>query len=342
MLEAQDDDCPSQFRMSVVVPTFQRRDLVLTCVKSLDRQSVNCKFEVVVVVDGSTDGTTPALRELKPSCPLVIIEQPNRGRAAACNRGAASARGEILLFLDDDMEADPQLLAEHDRSHRDGADVVLGHIPLHPDSPSNVLSRSVRDWADERGARLSQPGTELGLYDLVTGQMSLPRSVFDGLGGFDTDFTRSGSWGNEDIDLGCRLLSAGYGVVFNPRAVSWQKYVVGTAQNLKQWREAGKADVAFALKHPEQLEAVFPAEKAQQPHRRRSLRSLAGRVRTALLLGPLKWIAIMLVQCGIQSPATARLFFRVRSAGYWRAVRRAGGIPRDRKPAAVKKLDRPQ
>ena len=53
----------------------------------------------------------------------------------------------MLLFLDDDMEADPRLLAEHERSHREGADVVLGDLPLHPDSPRNLLSWGVGAWA---------------------------------------------------------------------------------------------------------------------------------------------------------------------------------------------------
>ena len=52
-----------------------------------------------------------------------------------CNRGAAIARGEILMFLDDDMEAHPRLLAEHDKLHGEGADVVVGSIPVHADSP---------------------------------------------------------------------------------------------------------------------------------------------------------------------------------------------------------------
>ena len=89
---------------------------------------------------------------------LTILEQSNQGAASARNRGAAAAGGEILLFLDDDMEAHPQLLVEHDRSHREGADVTLGHIPLHPESPLNILNAAVKSWAEDRVRNLSTPG----------------------------------------------------------------------------------------------------------------------------------------------------------------------------------------
>src|SRR4051795_10521435 len=101
-------------RFSVVIPTFERRDIVVRNVQALEGQALR-DFEVVVVVDGSTDDTTGALEALDPSFPLTVLEQPNRGRGEACNTGAAAARGELLLILDDDMEADPALLAEHDR-----------------------------------------------------------------------------------------------------------------------------------------------------------------------------------------------------------------------------------
>ena len=144
-------------RFSVIVPTYQRRNLVLALVRSMMRQEFDGDFEVIVVVDGSNDGSSDALRKLgriEVPFPLTILEQPNQGAAFARNRGAAVARGEILLFLDDDMEAHPQLLVEHDRSHREGADVVLGHIPLHPESPSNILSAAVKSWAEDRACLL--------------------------------------------------------------------------------------------------------------------------------------------------------------------------------------------
>lgn len=183
---------------------------------ALAGQAYRGRYEVIVAVDGSTDGTVDALWALPLPVLLKVVEQENRGAAAARNAGARLAGGEILLFLDDDMEADPHLLAEHARSHAAGASAVVGHIPLHPDSPRNFLSAEVGRWAERRRARLAKPGTQLLLLDLLTGNLSVRRDVFERLGGFDQRFTEGGSFGNEDLDFGYRLLGSGVAVVTRP------------------------------------------------------------------------------------------------------------------------------
>jgi peptidoglycan/xylan/chitin deacetylase (PgdA/CDA1 family)/GT2 family glycosyltransferase len=311
-----------------VIPTFQRRDLVAAGVAALARQDYAGRFEVIVVVDGSTDGTAETLRQLDLPLALVVLEQPNRGAAAARNHGAARASEEILLFLDDDMEADPRLLSEHARSHRDGADVVLGHMPLHPASPSNFLSAGVGRWAEERCQRLSGSGVGLSLDDLLTGQMSLRRSTFERVAGFDRRFTGGGSFGNEDLDLGWRLRQQGLRIVFNPRAISWQRYVVSPRQQLRQWYDAGRADVALARKHPEVATQLFSERGMHSITHRWIWRPLAAWPRASgFLYAGLRRAALLLVEQGVQNRLAVRLFSEVRAAGYWRGVSEAGGIP---------------
>lgn len=318
-------------RFSVVIPTYQRRNVVLASVHALARQEFNGSFEVIVVVDGSKDGSAEALREIDAPFSLTVLEQANQGAAAARNRGADAACGEILLFLDDDMESHPRLLAEHDRSHREGADVVLGHMPLHAESPSGILSAAVKAWVDERAQLLSSPGASLTLHDLLTGQISLTRKTFYDVGGFDTSFTHGGSFGNEDVDFGYRLLLAGYKIVFNPDAISWQYYVVQPRQYLRQWRQAGQADVAFARKHPDQAMTLFKLNGSESRINRLVWRPLlALPLLTAPLTGALRWFALTLVESGAKDAITTRLFFKIRTMEYWKGVREAGGIPRPR------------
>jgi glycosyltransferase involved in cell wall biosynthesis len=306
-------------RFSVVIPTYRRRDVVAANVAALARQEFDGPFEVIVVVDGSTDGTAEALRALEVSFPLTVVEQPNGGSAAARNHGAALARGELLLFLDDDMEAHPRLLAEHDASHRTGADAVLGHIPLHPASPPGLLTEGVRTWADDRTKRLSRPGAEPGLEDLLTGQLSVAATLFERLGGFDTGFRQQATSSNEDLDFGHRLLRRGHRVLFNPDAISWQRYVVTPRQYLRQWREAGRADVRLARKHPDQLVAIFTSRKLEQ--RRPWMRAPVAAV--------VRWMVVRRVEQGRTDRRTASWFRRVRWCEYWRGVAEAGGVPRD-------------
>lgn len=319
-------------RISVIVPTYQRRALAVRLVELLDRQVYDNSFEAIVVVDGSTDDTAGGLAVLAPSFPLRVISQSNRGLARARNRGAEEARGEIFLFLDDDMEPDPLLLAQHDRSHAAGADAVCGVMPLHPDSPSNLLSEGVRMWAEELAHRLSTPEYVPRFDEVVGGQLSIRREVFRQLGGFDEHFTAEGTYGNEDLDLAHRLLAGGYRTVHNPSAISWQRYVVDAANHLQQYSQVGAADVAIVRKHPELFETVFTSKLADSEIHRWVRRPVLGAPRLAGLATRLlePWIARR-VDGGRRDRTTGRLFFALRSVRYWLGVDRAGGIPRSRR-----------
>ena len=303
-------------RFSVVIPTYQRRDVVVSTVRALKAQQDAPPFEVVVVVDGSVDGTAEALRALDTPFPLAVVEQPNAGRPAACNRGATAASGELLLFLDDDMEAHPRLLAEHDRSHREGADAVIGHLPVHPDSPPGFLAEAVGTWAEHRRQTIEERGGRVELPDFVTGQMSIRRDVFLGVGGFDTYFTRP--YGGEDLDLGRRLAAAGHTLAFNGDAISWQRYVITPRQLLRQWRYFGRGAVLLARKHPDQIEEIFRSWRRGRRLDRFVLRWLRL---------PLGALVLLCLAVGIESRFVVRVFFRVRNLEYFKGVRGAGGIP---------------
>jgi GT2 family glycosyltransferase/peptidoglycan/xylan/chitin deacetylase (PgdA/CDA1 family) len=311
-------------RFSVVIPTYRRRERVLRHVAALAEQSFE-DFEVVVVDDGSGDGTADALRALETPFPLTVVEQENQGAAQARNVGARAAAGELLLFLDDDMEADPELLAEHERSHRDGADLVVGDMPLHPASPPGLLSWGVGVWAQTRRERLTGSGAEPGLDDLLTGQMSISREAFEQLGGFDTSFTREGLFGGEDIDFSYRVVKAGLKAAYNPAAVSYQYYAVDPAAYLRRSRETGRSEEELVLKHPEQADRLAAAPDF---HTRRSRWLLGPLVKAPDWAGwPLRKLAIALARSGRRDLYTRRLFFGMRTVehrrGSWLARRSA-------------------
>ncbi len=102
-------------RLSIIVPTRNRREVLTTrTLPALLGQQIRAdEFEIIVVVDGATDVTATAVRELYPACSLIVIEQPGRGASSARNTGIKSARGELLLFVDDDIVCEPDLLTHH-------------------------------------------------------------------------------------------------------------------------------------------------------------------------------------------------------------------------------------
>lgn len=318
-------------RISVIVPTFQRRDLVTKLVDALNQQIYDKPFETIVIVDGSSDGTEAALSRVSTKFPMRVVVQSNHGSARARNRGAGEACGEILLFLDDDMEPDPHLLAEHDRSHSQGAMAVSGALPLHPDSPSNLLSKGIGLWAEERTRRLRQRDVKPRYFEFVSGQFSVRRSVFEELGGFDEGFTAAGSYGNEDLDFGYRFIRSGHPWRYNPAAISRQRYIVDAAGYLRQYHQVGLADVALVRKFPELYQQVFHGEYAESTLHRLARVPVLLAPRLAMWLAePVRRLVSARVDVGCQDPVTARLFFLLRAIEYWRGVREAGGIPRAR------------
>ena len=166
------------------------------------------------------------------------------------------------------------------------------------------------------------------LSDMLTGQISVRRDVFLSVGGFDTGFTIGGTFGNEDLDFCYRLKKLGYRIVYNPDAISWQKYIVTPRQYLSQRHQAGGADVAFVRKHADEMDTFFPSREPFTRWIWRALSSLPWS--DALTSSVLDRIAIRQIEHGGESPGTRLIFSGAANLKYWRGVHEAGGIPRPR------------
>lgn len=310
---------------SVIIPTYNRRDVLLESLEALASARRPWPCELVVVVDGSADGTREALTSLRFPFPLRLVYQENGGAAAARNRGAADSRGKYLLFLDDDMSVDKEILVEHEKLLSIGADAVVGQIPLHPDSPKTILARGVDRWAEQRNRRLCRSGGRLGLADLLTGQLSVRSNRFTQIGGFDSSLTANGGFGGEDTDFLYRLLQSGAAVRFCPTAISHQRYIVTAGDNLRQWRAAGRADALLSRKHP-----GIGAELYRQ-HDGGSIGVRAAGAAARLAPGVSRAVSLAIqhrVERGRTDLATEWAFAVVREQWYWAGVRSNGGISR--------------
>lgn len=312
--------------VAIVIPTFERRDLVCAAVQRLAKQDYR-PLSLIVVVDGSVDGTADALRAIAMPYTLTLIEQPNAGLAAARNAGASAAAADILLFLDDDMMAEPDLVTQHVRAITKGADAVAGNIPLDRDAKANFLTQGIAQWAEE-WAKSASTRPKLGPFDFNGGHFSIRRTVFERLGGFRTEFTAEGAYGKEDAEFAIRLLSD-HTLVFNPDAIARQRYTVPPREYLQRGYLSGQADVSLANLHPERSQELQRLVAASRPIYDRTLRLLA-RIPLAATAAcaAIGQLADRKVAQGSKTASlVARTFFAARRLGYWKGVQDAGGFP---------------
>ena len=119
--------------VSIVIPTYNRRDRLERVLTALDRQSDPESFEAIIVDDGSSDGTAAWLENRSYRFELRAIRQDNAGPAKARNTGLYAAKGTLILFVDDDVEPSEDLVGEHLRSHANEKDlVVMGPLASLP------------------------------------------------------------------------------------------------------------------------------------------------------------------------------------------------------------------
>jgi GT2 family glycosyltransferase/peptidoglycan/xylan/chitin deacetylase (PgdA/CDA1 family) len=189
--------------LSVVIPTYNRCEiLALTLPSVLAQDFAETSREIIVVVDGSTDGTLKMLSQ-PAFCHVRVISQANSGLAAARNSGLKAARGHLVLFLDDDMQCGPSLFRLHVGAHRDrDQQIVEGAIELSSDD----ASRMVTHWRHQMTCRhfeeiRSKRDERWPWQAMRFANTSAPRSLLLEAGGFDERFR----FAHEDLEFGLRL-----------------------------------------------------------------------------------------------------------------------------------------
>lgn len=236
---------------SVVIPTHNRRALLERVVEAAVGQSLpRADYEVILVDDGSTDGTDALGEELARRRGIRYVRQANRGVAAARNRGIAEARGDIVAFTDDDCLVPPDWLARLAEGYMRHPEAVgVGGRIIAP--PEVLRTRAVARLEDHVARRVYGAGDHevLGGFECPAGgtnNMSYRRGALLAAGGFDEGFPPR-VWG-EDADLKLRLTRAGGRLLYVPVAViHLRDYGLGTF--LRQSWQRGRGEAHFRLKH---------------------------------------------------------------------------------------------
>jgi GT2 family glycosyltransferase len=207
--------------------------------------------ELVVVDDGSNDGSETWLDSHASELGMVVLHQPNAGPARARNRGVEASSGEIVLFLGDDTIPQPGWLREHLETHRMAGTIrpeaALGYTAFPP-GESGPFLRWINEYGAQFGYALIDDPTDVPYNFFYTSNISLPRAFFDALGGFREDFPAA-AW--EDIEFAYRATKRGMTIRYNPRARTVHHHRIRVASFCSRQRKSGRSAAIFSRLHPE-------------------------------------------------------------------------------------------
>lgn len=240
-------------KLTVIVPTYNRKNILKKCLDALFTQSYSqSDYEIIVIDDGSTDGTGELVNSLinGSPCPLRYFKQENRGPAAARNVGIKNVNGEVILFLGDDIIATSTLLVEHAKWHGQFPDdnvAVLGYVTWSSEIEITPFMR----WLDNGGPQFHfwqikdkvEVDTQKYFY---TSNTSVKRKFFlENSEFFDEEFPYAAY---EDIELGYRLKKRGMILKYNKEAVGYHYHYSSLVDVCQRMIKAGESSQILAKK----------------------------------------------------------------------------------------------
>ena len=234
--------------LSVVIPTYNRLDTLRYVIPSLlDQRTPGHAYELLICDSNSNDGTAEYLAQVHAEHPNVRhLPGAYTGRAMARNAGIAQAQGEVVLFNDSDIIADPGLLEAHLAHHRAERNIAVVGWEVQVNSIADYEYK--RERPDERGSLHPPSRKKLSWLYFLTGNASVRREDLLRVGCFDESFT---GYGHEDLELGYRLQKAGLRILYEPHAINYHCQDVPHEGQVEKMKLAGRSTVRFYRKHPD-------------------------------------------------------------------------------------------
>lgn len=239
--------------LSIVIPTHRRPAILSACLEHLERQSVADRIEVIVVSDGHDPATVEAVNGKTWKVPVKFFEIPKSQQGAARNAGMREAKGNLVLFLGDDILLAPGACEAHLAAHAAHGNVaVLGRIDWDP----AVGITPVMRWLDRTGWQFGfgmlapyagrRVPEDMQHTFTYASNLSLPAEVARALP-FPEGVT---DYGWEDVVFGMELKKKGVGLVYEPAAHALHRHRIELEDSLKRMRAIGKTAALFAARDP--------------------------------------------------------------------------------------------
>jgi O-antigen biosynthesis protein len=224
--------------VSVVVCSFNGSRTMRGCLEGLGRLDYP-DYEVIVVDDGSTDGTA----EIAAEFDVRLIRTENRGLSSARNSGLAAANGEIVAYIDDDAWPDPHWLQYLAHTLMTSSHVGVGGPNIAPGGDGEVADAVANAPGGPVHVLLSDEVAE----HIPGCNMGYRREALEAVGGFDEQFRVAG----DDVDICWNLQAHGGTLGFSPAAMVWHHRRNSVRAYWKQQKGYGKAEALLAAKWPE-------------------------------------------------------------------------------------------
>ncbi len=233
---------------SVVIPTYNRLDLLLKVVDSLQHQQNAPEFEIIIVDDGSDETTRYEIKKIEG---VTKIFQQNAGPAAARNKGVTVAKGDYIVFLGDDTVPNNDFLFQHSLFHNEaGLDknfACLGYTKWPDEYEVSKFMDHINNYGAQFGYKLIKHGDFVPFNFFYTSNISLSRELLLQYP-FDTSFPAA-AW--EDIELSYRLTQLGLKIRYNANAITSHYHKMNLESFGRRQYLVGKSAVYFHKKHPE-------------------------------------------------------------------------------------------
>lgn len=230
-------------KVSVIIPTYNRKQTLLKTLDSVLAQTYpRDLYEVIVVDDGSIDGTEEALEPLLSR--ILYFKQENKGPATARNLGITHARGEIVAFTDDDCVVPLNWIEALVYGFRRYPDVVGvgGYMEADEETLATNVYARYESYVTHRVFGLGDKDIYGEHVPIATNCAAYKKEILEELGGFDESFRNAAG---EDADLNLRIASCGYKTLFVPiKVIHIQEYSLRSLQRRCILRGMAGAQIA--------------------------------------------------------------------------------------------------